>query len=78
MRVDILSLGFCPICTVEFDLDENLTLLACHPSHVLHDDCYEQYTKFNESKSKKSLCPTCRAEIKPAETKKKILKEERN
>ena len=35
----------CCICTLEFAENERVVILACHKSHILHEDCFKDYEK---------------------------------
>ena len=33
----------CDICCVEFELREDISILACSDKHIYHDDCINQW-----------------------------------
>jgi len=67
-------LGFCPICTLEYQFEDTISQLPCHENHILHEMCYGQLSAFNKTKGVKGHCPTCRAEIVPEGVLRKVLK----
>lgn len=50
----------CAICLMEFDDDQMVTPLSCDIRHYFHYECIQAWMK------EKTLCPLCKAEIKPA------------
>ena len=64
----------CPICLVEFITGAQLCQLACHHTHMLHQDCYEQWVKKDKEQDGHALCPLCRVEIDEPNVQKKIFK----
>ena len=63
----------CSICALEFEPGESVRMLACHRSHMLHDECFDQLKKFAEKQKSKMTCPICRIEIDIKKVVKKTL-----
>ena len=40
-----------------------MVVFACHKTHMLHNECYEAYKKFNEKNKTPLICPICREPI---------------
>ena len=51
----------CSICLIEFEPGAKVYQLACHKTHMFHDECYIAYLKQNENLQ--ALCPVCRTPI---------------
>jgi hypothetical protein len=58
-----LTLGACPICTLDFTSNETMLQLPCHATHVIHETCFIELREFNINAEKRTLCPTCRVEV---------------
>ena len=62
-KLSMSQQGSCPICTIMYEPRQKLTQLACHKNHMLHDECYNDYITFMESKNQRTVCPLCRKDI---------------
>jgi hypothetical protein len=51
------------MCIMEFEADEEVTILACHKNHILHKGCYEDLKSHCEKSNKDCTCPVCRVKI---------------
>ena len=51
----------CSICLIEFEPGMKVYQLACHKTHLFHDECYLAYLKQKEGQQ--ALCPVCRTPI---------------
>ena len=64
----------CPLCLVEWEEGMKVMQLACHPTHMLHVECYECIVNFDDKHNPEPLCPVCRAPIDTAKAVKTILR----
>ena len=68
----------CIMCLVEWEEGMKVEVFSCHPTHMLHAECYEYFVNFNKEKGEKLYCPICRAEIDESKTKRTILRAKGN
>mmetsp|Transcript_9131 Transcript_9131/g.6487 ORF Transcript_9131/g.6487 Transcript_9131/m.6487 type:complete len:104 (-) Transcript_9131:235-546(-) len=66
----------CAICTLDFSPPCFVSELACHPKHIMHKDCLEDWINHNKSKGKTAICPICRVEIDESKIKKREITHE--
>ena len=66
----------CCICTMNFENDQKAIVFACHPKHMMHEECYNEFVKSFEGALKPLLCPMCRKPVdKTRVVKKKLIVE---
>ena len=63
----------CCICLEQFEPGSKVDVLACHPHHMLHEDCYNVFVASNEAKGNRLVCPMCRKPVDKQATRKKVL-----
>ena len=63
----------CAICAFGFKTSDKAEVLACHPRHLFHQECYIKFVKSWEAKGWKLLCPICRTPIDKSKVVKKQL-----
>ena len=63
----------CPICFMTFEPGDKVEVLACHPTHMLHEACYRMFIETNEKNGVNSFCPMCRAPVDKTKTTRKLL-----
>ena len=54
-----------------FETDQKAQVFACHPKHMMHEECYEQFKK--AFANQRMLCPLCRKPIDESKMQKKKL-----
>ena len=50
-----------------------MVVFACHRSHMLHVECFEELKKFADKKKAPLTCPICRKEVEEDKIVKKEL-----
>ena len=55
--------SLCSICTLNFEQDQTVKVFACHETHMLHEECYNELLKFSKQKKVQAICPICREMI---------------
>ena len=48
----------CPVCTIDFEPGDTVTVFACSETHMVHEGCYKKLLK-NTAKYVKPKCPIC-------------------
>ena len=43
-KLEFEQTGDCAICMTTFDVDDVISILGCHKTHVLHTDCLQSWT----------------------------------
>ena len=66
--------GDCPICFMNFEEGEKVEVLACHPTHMMHEGCFAMFCETNDKNRVRSACPQCRLPIDKTKIKRKVLK----
>ena len=63
----------CCICLVTFEPGMRVDVLACHPTHMFHEECYNYFVSEEEKKGNRLVCPLCRQPVDKTKTKKTVL-----
>ena len=58
---------------MEFEEGDKIEVLACHPTHMMHEACYAMFKNSNEQHRKANLCPMCRKPIDESKITKRLL-----
>jgi len=59
--------SMCQICMCAYEVNDELRILNCHPSHHYHVTCIDNWFKVN------ATCPTCRAQVFPVDQNENIV-----
>ena len=65
----------CSICSLDFEPGDKVIGFACHKTHMLHIECYEELKKFADKNKAPLTCPICRKKVEETEIVKKELVE---
>ena len=68
--------AICSICSLEYAPGDKVIVFACHKTHMLHTQCYEELKKHTKKKKSPLTCPICRKVVVEAKNIKKELIEE--
>lgn len=55
----------CPICYLDFEEGEEVSVCPCHNTHVYHKYCLDEVVDYNNEKGKDNTCAICRSKFKP-------------
>lgn len=64
----------CHICSCEFVVPSEVSILACTGKHIFHNECIDSWILHQESRCLVPSCPMCKKEILREEIRKKMFR----